>query len=78
MKQIDGNIWLTAKIMDRIRELDIILEMLEARVSRYGTGSAMLNGTIKLTRSTHQVNVDILRKINPEYYRISKSTLIRQ
>jgi len=78
MKQIDGNIWLTSKIMDRIKELDIILDMLEARILKYGRHSAMLNGTIKLTRSTHQVNVDILRKINPEYYRISKSTLIRQ
>lgn len=78
MKQIDGNIWLTAKIMERIKELDIILDMLEARLAKYGRHSAMLNGTIKLTRSTHQINVDILRKINPEYYRISKSTLIRQ
>ena len=64
MKQIDGNIWLTAKVMDRIKELDIILDMLEARVSKYGTGSAMLNGTIKLTRSTHQLNVDIYQNLN--------------
>lgn len=78
MKQIDGNIWLTAKIMDRIKELDIILDMLEARVAKYGHGSSKLNGALYLTRSTHQLNVDILRTINPEYYRVSKSTLLRQ
>lgn len=78
MKQIDGNIWLTSKVLERIKELDIILDMLEARIDRYGKGSHRLNGTLYLTKSTHQLNVDILRKINPEYYRHSKSTLLRQ
>lgn len=78
MKQIDGNIWLTAKVMDRIKELDIILDILEARLLKYGRGSRKLNGALYLTRSTHQLNVDILRTINPEYYRVSKSTLLRQ
>lgn len=78
MKQIDGNIWLTAKIIERVKELDVILDMLEARIARYGRGSHRLNGVHCLTKRTHELNVNLLRVINPEYYRISKSTLLRQ
>jgi hypothetical protein len=76
MKQIDGNIWVTSMILERIKELDLILDMLEARNLRYK--SHKLNGTIYLTKRTHALNVDLLRRINPEYYRHTKSTLLRQ
>ena len=77
MGNLDGNLFHTVLICERIRELDRIIDNLEMRYKRYPK-SAMLRGTLYLTRQTHDFNVKLVKYLNPRYYEDTHSTLVRQ
>lgn len=77
MKQLDGNIWHTALIKERLKELDQCLNELEARFKRDPTNRRII-GVHEFTKKTHDLNVRILRRLNPDYYEYSQSTLVIQ
>ena len=78
IKKLEGSVFLTTKVCERITELEKICARLEDNIKNYnGFGSMFkMRELLKFTRETMKINMLVLRKIHPDLYR--QMTLVRQ